>query len=161
MTRAIIEFNLETFIFAIFNFSVLVVGLGYLLFKPVRRMLADRRQRIQDELDAAEKKRQETDELRRQAEGLIEEARSQAFDLIEQARAESERIRQKKLAETKKEMTRLAERNRAELQHARDKVVEVYEEQATDDHVDNGNLSAMHNAVLNLNLAIKCLEKQL
>ena len=47
------------------------------------------------------------------------------------------------------------------LKNARDKVVEVYEEQATDDTPDNGNLSSMHNAVLNINLAIKFLEKQL
>jgi len=118
------ELSLETFIFAIFNFAVLVVGLGYLLFKPVRKMLAMRRQRIQDEIDAAEKQRQEASETRRQAETILDEARVQAFDLVEQARVECERVRQEKLAEAKKELARLTERNRAELQYAKDKVVE-------------------------------------
>ena len=118
------ELSLGTFIFAIFNFGVLVVGLSYLLFKPVRKMLADRRLHIQDELDTVEKQRQETAEIRRQAESILDEARAQAFDLVEQARVEADRVRQEKLAETKKEQARLVERNRVELQYARDKVVE-------------------------------------
>ncbi len=116
--------SLGTFIAMIFNFILLVGGLGYLLFKPVRKMLAERRQHIQDELDAAAKQRLEAAEVKRQAEAMLEEARSQAFDLVEQARVEAERVRQERLAETRKELQRLTERNRAELQYAREKVVE-------------------------------------
>lgn len=41
---------------------------------------------------------------------------------------------------------------------ARDKIAEVYESQATDDIIDNGNLSSLNNALLNLNVAIKKLQ---
>ncbi|MGE5528679.1 MAG: F0F1 ATP synthase subunit B [Patescibacteria group bacterium] len=118
------ELSLETFLFAVLNFVLLVAGLSYLLFKPVRGMLAKRRQHIQSELDSIEDQRQKAAEQRREAETILDDARAQAFELIEQARAEGERIRQEKLAETKKELARLAERNRAELQHARDRVVD-------------------------------------
>lgn len=46
------------------------------------------------------------------------------------------------------------------LKTARDKVAEVYESQATDDLVDNGNLSSLNNTLLNINIAIKSIEKQ-
>ena len=116
--------SLGTFLFMLFNFAVLVAGLGYLLFKPVRKMIADRQQHIQGRLDDAAREQQEAAETRLKAEAALEEARTQAFEIVEQARAEAERIRQDKVAEVKKELARLTERNRLELQHARDKVVE-------------------------------------
>ena len=116
--------SLGTFLFMLFNFAVLVAGLTYLLFKPIRRMISERRQRIQDEFAAAAREREEAAKTRREAEAILEEAREQAFALVEQARAEAEKLRQEKLAETKKELARLTERNRAELQQARDRVVE-------------------------------------
>ncbi|MGE5550828.1 MAG: F0F1 ATP synthase subunit B [Bacteroidota bacterium] len=116
--------SLGTFLFMVFNFAVLVAGLGYLLFRPVRKMIADRQQHIQGQLDEAARAHQEAADIRRQAEAALEEARGQAFEIVEGARAEAERIRQAKLGEFKKELARLTERNRLELQHARDKVVE-------------------------------------
>lgn len=116
--------SLGTFLFMVFNFAVLVAGLGYLLFRPVRKMIADRQQHIQGQLDEAARAHQEAADIRRQAEAALEEARGQAFEIVEGARAEAERIRQAKLGEIKKELARLTERNRLELQHARDKVVE-------------------------------------
>ena len=41
------------------------------------------------------------------------------------------------------------------LEDARDKVAEVYKSQATDDTVDNGNLTSLNHALLTLNEAIK------
>lgn len=116
--------SLGTFLFMLFNFAVLVAGLTYLLFKPIRRMISERRQRIQDEFAAAAREREEAAKTRREAEAILEEAREQAFALVEQARVEAEKLRQEKLAETKKELARLAERNRVELQQARDRVVD-------------------------------------
>ncbi|NLG83656.1 MAG: F0F1 ATP synthase subunit B [Firmicutes bacterium] len=116
--------SLGTFLFMLFNFAVLVAGLSYLLFKPIRKIIAERQTRVQDELAAAAREREEAAKTRREAEAILEEAREQAFALVEQARVEAEKLRQEKLAETKKELARLAERNRAELQYARERVVE-------------------------------------
>lgn len=113
-----------TLVLMIVNFFLLVGGLTFLLIKPVRKMLADRRRYIQDQLDEAAKVQQEAAEFRRQAETALDEARSQAYELVEAARAEAERVRQEKLEETKKELARLAERNQAEMQYAREKMVE-------------------------------------
>jgi len=46
------------------------------------------------------------------------------------------------------------------LKTARDKIAEVYQNQAIDDLSDDGNLSALNNALLNLNIAIKKIETQ-
>ena len=124
--------SLGTLILMIVNFFILVAGLGYLLFKPVRKMLAERKKHIQGDLDAALQQRQDAAEVKQGVEAMLEEARAQAFDLVEQARVEAERVRQEKVAETRKELQRLTERNRAELQYAREKVVdEVRQEMVT------------------------------
>ena len=117
-----------TFIFTIFNFVALVVGLTYLLFKPVRKIMNERKQRIEDGMFAVEEQKREAVELKRQAEA----SRVQAFDLVKQARDEGERVRQEKLAETKKELARLAERNRAELQAAQVRAIEEVRQEAAD-----------------------------
>jgi F-type H+-transporting ATPase subunit b len=119
-----LEFFSLNFILQIVNFGVLVFGLTYLLYKPVRKIVAERKQRIQAEFDAAEKQQQEVNELRHQADGILDEARGQARALLEQARLEGERARQEMVGEAKKEMARQAERNRAELQYAKERVVE-------------------------------------
>lgn len=116
--------SLGTFIFMILNFFLLVGGLSFLLFKPIRRIVAERRKQVEEQINSANAERQAAADLRRQAETVLDEARAQAFDLVEQARVEAERVRQEKVAETKKELARLIERNRAEMQQVRDRVVE-------------------------------------
>ena len=53
------------------------------------------------------------------------------------------------------------EDNIAKLKDARAKMAKVYEAEATDNHPDNGNLSQINNAILNLNQAIIELVKRL
>ena len=119
-----IEIFSGNFIFQIMNFLILVLGLTYLLFKPVRKIIAERKRRIQAEFDAAEKQRREVNELRSQADGFLDEARSQARVILDQAKNEGERSRQELVAEARKEMARQAERNRAELRYAKERVVD-------------------------------------
>ena len=46
------------------------------------------------------------------------------------------------------------------LQNARDLVVSVYEAEATDDKLDNGNLSVLNGAILSINSSIGTIEKR-
>ena len=119
-----IEFTTGTFIWTIVDFLLLVGGLTYFLFKPVRKIVSERKQRIQAEFDAAEQERREVDEMRREADGFLNEARFQAGLVLKQARTEGERVQQELVTEAKKEMARQAERNRVELQHTREQIVD-------------------------------------
>jgi len=48
-----------------------------------------------------------------------------------------------------------------DMKTARDKAAKVYKSQATDSIVDNGNLSNINTAILNINHVIKWLEDHL
>jgi len=46
------------------------------------------------------------------------------------------------------------------LKNARDKLADCYEEEATDDLRDNGNLISIHEAILSIENAISLIEKR-
>ncbi|GAF89331.1 unnamed protein product [marine sediment metagenome] len=50
--------------------------------------------------------------------------------------------------------------NLEKLKDARDKIAEVYEAEAKDEHHDNGNLTTMNDAILHIESAIDTLEKR-
>ncbi len=46
------------------------------------------------------------------------------------------------------------------LKTARDKIAQVYKDEATDEFHDNGNLINMHQAIIHIEQAIQILEKR-
>jgi len=94
----------------IINFSIIVVVLGKLLYKPILTMLEKRKKEIEEGLKLTEKMRIEDEKFqqkrqkmlettRKEAQGIIEEARKQAKeeekDIIAQAHTEAEHIIEK------------------------------------------------------------------
>ena len=107
-----------TFFITIINILVLFFVLRAILFKPVSKFIRDRTQKIQDDIDKAEKDRRESKQLREQFEKKLVDADSAAEDILKNARehaaAEAERIRE----EGRREAERLlaAARNQAEAE---------------------------------------------
>lgn len=81
----------------VINFLILFGGLGYVLYKPIRAMLAGRREEARRKLeDAREKIRQAEEQLKQARErlsGLEAELLSLRTAAAEEGRAEQERIR--------------------------------------------------------------------
>lgn len=90
--------GLANFLFEAANFVVLAAGLGWVLFKPVRRALDAERERH-------DKERLEAEKLREEAETLAERARTSR----EQAEQELEAERKKVLEAARNEATELIE----------------------------------------------------
>lgn len=96
-----------TFFITIINILVLFFVLRAILFRPVSKFIRDRAQKIQDDINSAEKDRQDAKQLREQyeqklagadetAEGILKTAResaeAEAGRIREEGRAEAERI---------------------------------------------------------------------
>ncbi len=80
------------------NFLILFGGLGFILFKPVRAILAGRQAEARRKLDDAQEKVRQAEERLRQARerlsGLDAELKSLQTAAAEEGRAEQERIRE-------------------------------------------------------------------
>ncbi|MCA9129880.1 MAG: ATP synthase F0 subunit B [Planctomycetales bacterium] len=101
--------TLTTFLFEAANFLVLAAVLGWLFFKPVRRALADRREKFESDnrqaaqkLAEAEKTQQEINETRAKLQAELNEmrtremetARQQADQILREARSAAARERE-------------------------------------------------------------------
>lgn len=88
-----LKFEFWSIFWAVFNVVVLFVLLRIFLFKPINKLMNERTQSIQKDIDDAEKAKAEAEELRRQYSDSISEAKEEANRIIMQAHddAESER----------------------------------------------------------------------
>lgn len=88
-----LKFEFWSIFWAVFNVVVLFILLRIFLFKPINKLMNERTQSIQKDIDDAEKAKAEAEELRRQYSDSISEAKEEANRIIMKAHddAESER----------------------------------------------------------------------
>ena len=94
------------------NFVVLAVILGWLLYKPVRKYLAARTQRISGQLEDAQQKMAGAEELKAQYEAQLREIEAERARVLEAARLEAAEQSKQILAEARSEADAI--RRRAE-----------------------------------------------
>jgi F-type H+-transporting ATPase subunit b len=102
---SLVELN-GTLLAQIVNFLILVAILAKFAYKPLMQGLAERQQKITDNMDAAERERQEAEQLKLEYKQQLVDVRAKAQAIVEKA---------EKLAEENKEeilKTARAERDR-------------------------------------------------
>jgi len=91
----------------IVNFSILLFVLNKALYKPLMRILEDRRARIQKGLADAEEARVARGNAESEKQLILAEARHEALEIINRARAEAEEVKQRLIQEGHEEKTLL------------------------------------------------------
>ncbi len=116
--------NLAGLLTQLVSFTVLVVVLWVLLYKPVTRALDERSRRIKESLETADRVRSEAAESQAVMEQQNAEAREEGQRLIAQAREVADRFREEEIAKARQDIE--AERVRAEanIQRERDAAIE-------------------------------------
>lgn len=112
--------NLPGLIAQFLNFGILLFILWRFVLPPVQRMLDERRQRIQESLEAAERMRAQATETERMLEEQREEGRRQAQQIIGQSQEIARRIEADARAEAQQQAEALIARARTEIQLERD-----------------------------------------
>ena len=109
--------------FQIINFLILVFLLHRILYRPVLNILDQRKERIREGQEAAERARTEAEQLRQEYEQQLEESRAHARKIIDDAAAAAERLRDESVVNAQQEAQRILDRARdelrAETEHAR------------------------------------------
>jgi len=115
--------NLPGLIVQFINFGILLLILWRFVLPPVQRMLEERRQRIQESLEAAERVRAQATETERMLETERARGRQEAQQIIGQAQEIARRIREEADVQAKADAEALIVRARSEIQLERDSAI--------------------------------------
>jgi len=115
--------NLPQLIAQIVNFFILLFILRWVLYKPILRMLDDRRQRISEGLNAAEIARAEAAQSQANMQAQIEEARKEGQGVIANAQEIANRIQAEAREQAARDRDVALERARTEIQLERDRAI--------------------------------------
>ena len=121
-----------TFFASILNFLLLTALLTFFLYKPVRKFMMDRQDRIKRSLEQAAQSRAESAKMKQEYEARLAQASREAQDIIEKAVVQGERAQAEILDAARKEAKAILEQARAEAARER----QVAFEALRDDIVD-------------------------
>jgi F-type H+-transporting ATPase subunit b len=115
--------NLPVLLIQIVNFTFLLLLLKLFVYKPILKMLDERRERIREGLSAADRGREQAAEAERQAAEQLETARREGQAIIQNAQQISQRLQEEGRQQAQQQAEALLERARSEIQLERDSAI--------------------------------------
>ena len=115
--------NLPVLLGQLLSFTFLLILLRLFVYKPVLKMLDERRERIREGLSAAERGREAAIEANREAQAQIDAARREGQAIIAQAQQVAQRMQEEAIERGRREQEAIVERARAEIQLERDSAI--------------------------------------
>ncbi|OGG02391.1 ATP synthase F0 subunit B [Candidatus Gottesmanbacteria bacterium RBG_16_52_11] len=100
----------------IINFVIIMAVLKKLLYKPVIRFLAKRKQEIQTGLELSQKMKEEDEKLKEKQKKMLETARVDALEIINKAKKDAKADARKILEDAQSEASRMMEKRREEME---------------------------------------------
>ena len=116
--------DLATFIGQLVSFLILLGLLIYVGYKPIRKMLDERANRIKESMEQAEATKQEYERAKVAVQEQISEARQEGQAVIGQATQVGDRLKEEAKEEARKEAQAIVDRTRVELERERDKAID-------------------------------------
>jgi F-type H+-transporting ATPase subunit b len=115
--------NLPQLIAQVANFIVLLLILRFTLYKPILRMLDERKQRIAEGLNAAETAREEAAAAQANIQQQLDQARREGQDIVANAQQVAGRIQAEAREQSERDREAYAARARQEIQQERDRAI--------------------------------------
>lgn len=116
-------FSIPGLIANLINFTILLILLRLFLYKPVLKLLDERRRRIQEGLESAEQATSQAQASEDQARAAMQEAQQQARDTIQQAQEAAGRVREQLEQQARANADQIVTRAREEVQAERDQAI--------------------------------------
>jgi len=124
--------TLPSFIGQLINFLILLGLLTFFGYKPIRRMLDERSNRIKQSMEQAEATKKEYENARIEVEKQISKGRDEGQSIVGQAAQAGERIKEEARQEARKEAQAIVDRTREELERDRGKIVDELRKEFVD-----------------------------
>ena len=106
--------------------------LAWKVFPAIAGGLEERRKKIQDAIDQAQRDRDEAAKLREEQRRELEEARREAQRIVERSREAADSVREELVAEARREQEQMLERTREEMAREREQLREEIRREAVD-----------------------------
>lgn len=119
-----LQINLFWVIVSSLNFLVFAIVLYYLFGRSVARLLAERRDRIEQGLKDAEEARRERELAATEHAAALAEARREANEILARAQKVAQETREADIAATREEIERLRERATAEIDAEKERAIQ-------------------------------------
>ncbi|UCE02394.1 MAG: F0F1 ATP synthase subunit B [Candidatus Latescibacterota bacterium] len=127
----IMDVNPGLMIWTVVTFTLLLVVLRFVAWKPLIAALEAREQRIQEAVEQAERARNEGEELLARHRQQLDAAKAEAHQIIEEGRADAQRLGEQIKQEARADAEESKERARKEVELAADQAKkELWEESA-------------------------------
>jgi F-type H+-transporting ATPase subunit b len=120
---ALFQINLFWVIVSALNFILFFILVWTFAFKPVSKMLADRKDRIEQGLKDAEQARQDRESAEAERVATLTDARREANDILVRAQKVAQETRDADIAATRTELERLRERAAAEIEAEKQRAI--------------------------------------
>ena len=120
---ALFQVNLFWVIVSALNFILFFILVWTFAFKPVSKMLADRKDRIEQGLKDAEQARHDRESAEAERVATLTEARREANDILVRAQKVAQETRDADIAATRTELERLRERAAAEIEAEKQRAI--------------------------------------
>lgn len=124
--------NLPGLITQFVNFGILLAILWIFLHKPLRRVLDERRRRIEEGLRASERAVTQAEEARTQTEAAIQRGREEGQALVAQAQQIAQRIQADAQSAARGDTEQMLQRARQEIQQERDAAIALLRDEFAD-----------------------------
>lgn len=119
-----IGINWQVLVVQLINFALLFGLLGWVLYKPVIKMLDERAQRIRESIEQADKVRQQATQAGEEVKVQLESARKEGQVLIGQASQIGERVKEEARQQARVEADAIVAKARIEIQRERDDAID-------------------------------------
>ena len=116
--------DLATFLGQLVSFLILLGLLVYVGYKPIRKMLDERANRIKESMEQAEATKQEYERAKVAVQEQISKARQEGQAVIGQATQIGDRLKEEARGEARKEAQTIVDRTRVDLERERDKAID-------------------------------------
>jgi F-type H+-transporting ATPase subunit b len=120
---ALFQINLFWVIVSALNFILFFILVWTFAFKPVSKMLADRKDRIEQGLKDAEQARRDRESAEAERVATLTDARREANDILVRAQKVAQETRDADIAATRTELERLRERAAAEIEAEKQRAI--------------------------------------
>ncbi|OIP27202.1 MAG: ATP synthase F0 subunit B [Chloroflexi bacterium CG08_land_8_20_14_0_20_45_12] len=115
--------NLPSFVAQLINFAILLVLLAFFGYKPIRRILDERSNRIKESMEKTEAIKEEYARAKEEAEKLIDKAREEGQSIISQAIKVEERLKMEAKEKAKQEAQAIINETHAALEREQGKII--------------------------------------
>ena len=118
-----VDLSLGTILAQMLNFFILVWLLARFAYKPLLAMMAERKERIAKDLEAAEKARVEAEGFKADYAAQIAKARQEAQQIVEKAVQEAENTTREQLSTAREQIEQEKNRARQDIAIERDRAM--------------------------------------